>query len=99
MKDYVESKMSRLVTRIEDVEKSHPISKTANNTYDDPFATHDDCVVASGLVFEEEEDLSFKIATLFQSMGACDAIVVSAKRVDRGHTPLVQVALTQGILY
>ena len=93
VKDYVDSEISRLVSCIEDVEKSHPISKTVNNTSEDSFANYDDCVVVSDLGFDEEEDLPFKIAPLFESMGTGDTVVVSAKRMGRGPTPLVKVAL------
>ena len=98
VKDYVDNEVTRLVKRMENIESRAELVKNDQETRsdNDPFHSFDNCIVVSGLSYSVDEDINYKISTLFETLGRGDTVVVAAKRVGRGSTPIVKVALEPG---
>ena len=87
--NFLESELSVIHTRIEDVEKVLP-----SNTPKTPLEDVDHCIIISGLNYSKDEVLEEKVTTLMEVMGVKPRVAACRRlgRLDK-EKPLVKVAV------
>ena len=100
-KDYIDTEIGIVCSRVDDLQKSVVNLSGRSCTHDSipPLQCIEKCVVVSGLAYEHDEDLGFKLDNLFDSfIPEADKDHVKAvdhKRMGTGPIPLVKVALSR----
>jgi hypothetical protein len=87
---YIDQQVGLLVSRIEVVEKKvEHVRKEEGPNSTNPLECVERCVVVSGLPYQEDEDLKYKLLSLLEAM-SIEGEVLGFKRLGGGPVPLVK---------